>query len=112
VRRRFTDEDGIARSREVNFTDLPASLERPATSADQHASDSARSSPYLDAFRAIYERLSDEDRVVVEHLVRGEPRTELARVLAIPIGTAKMRAFRMRARLKEAIEAHLKVTKA
>jgi RNA polymerase sigma-70 factor, ECF subfamily len=113
VKRRLIQEDGAERSREVSFTDLPASRNIAAVAPDQDGEAKVGgSSPYLEAFHAVYEQLTDEERVVVDHLVRGEPRNELARALGIPLGTAKMRASRTRARLKEAIEAHLKLTKA
>ena len=83
------------RSRDVEFTE-------EAIAVEDHSAASLASAAVLAAFDRL--RLGDRQILVLHHL-HGIPLTELARLLAIPEGTAKSRLHAARQNLQRALEA-------
>ncbi len=65
--------------------------------------DEVETSPRLAAFYEVYERTSSEGKLVIEHMMRGDPHWELAQTLRITEDAAKMRVLRMKQGLREAL---------
>ncbi len=82
----------------------PPNLEG-GTEADAPASDLAQ------AFRRVYDQMSQDDRTVIDHMLRhGDGvagHADLGDSLGCSVAAAKQRVYRMNGRLKEAIEAAL-----
>jgi RNA polymerase sigma-70 factor (ECF subfamily) len=74
--------------------------------ADATSGDFARGSIETASVRAAFGRISVEHRtILLLHHLHGLPLDELARHLAVPVGTAKSRLFHARRALERALEA-------
>jgi RNA polymerase sigma factor (sigma-70 family) len=96
---------------EVPISDPTVPDKQPVPERGPGGSDTSPS-PLLAAFRRVYGRMSLEDQVVIDHMqlhadgIGGH--TDLAARLRTSEGAAKQRVYRMKSRLKEAVEAELR----
>jgi RNA polymerase sigma-70 factor (ECF subfamily) len=89
------------RSREIDLTKFEA-----AGSDQVSTPDASRSSLETASVKAAFGRLSvDERTILLLHHLHGLPLKEVARQLAIPVGTAKSRLWSARRALERALEA-------
>jgi len=87
---------------EVALTDLGASFDPPDPTTEETEED-AQTPPLVDAFLRLCDGMSDDDRVVIDHMVRRAPHRELATELKCSEDAAKMRVYRMRERIRQAL---------
>lgn len=60
-------------------------------------------SPLLHAYYQVCDKLSPEDHIVLDHVLREDPHSDLGRHLGVSEAAAKMRACRLRKHLRQAI---------
>ncbi len=91
-----------ARSRRIPCVPLdPGRHAAVGAQSDPTEPTTATSSPLVELFWDTVVRMSREDQIVVDHLLDGAPHRQLAARLGVSEAAAKMRAYRVRGRLRE-----------
>lgn len=66
--------------------------------------DDAEISPRIEAFYGFYDQLASDKKIVIEHMMRGDPHRELGRALCVTEDAAKMRVMRMKDEIRKTLK--------
>ncbi len=96
----------------VSLEALGDTVARASLAASASDEEEEVASPLVAAFWEVFELMSVEEQLVIEHMIAGEPHKRLAEDLRISEEAAKMRVCRVRRRLRATLSAKVGQTRA